>query len=74
MTLDQVAQKVIPPLLVAMIITLSGVVITVYIMKSTQDEVIRQNIKQWEYISSLTESTIRNDERIKAIKEKNVNP
>jgi len=74
MTLDEVSAKVIPPLIVALIVTLAGVVITVYIMKSNQEDMKRQNIKQWGFISELTETSIRNEEKINHIKECHVKP
>jgi len=63
-TLEEVSAKVIPPLIVSLVLTLSGVVITVYIIKAEQEDIKRQNMKQWEFISKLTETSIRNEEKI----------
>ena len=67
MSLEEMATKVIPPLVVTLVITLAGVVITVYIMESRVTRIESVNKKQWEFISKTNNATIRNEERITCV-------
>ena len=67
MSLEDVALKVIPPLVVLLIATVAGVVINVYIIDSKLEANSRTNQKQWEFISDNTQKSIRNEEKIKCI-------
>jgi len=73
MTLDAIISKVVLPLTVAVVISSAGLVITVYIMESTQKEIKKQNTKQWEYISDNLIMGVRNEEKIKALRGQCVN-
>ena len=64
MSIPDIAVKIIVPLIVAIIITISGVVINVYIMDNKLVNNGVTNMKQWDFISKINERSIRNEEKI----------
>lgn len=64
MTVGEIADKVIPPLVVALVIGACGMLITVYIIEARVATLEKTNGKQWEFISEIHERAIRNEERV----------
>jgi len=65
MTLEDIAIKVIPPLVVMLVVTVAGVVVNVYIMDSKLEANKVTDAKQWDFISNNKTSVVQLQEQQK---------